>query len=151
MNLSLREQVEPKLFCCKVMFSLVWESKLGFSIRQFTNNHMWFFTCTHTQSFNQVNQRAIIWVLSGLLIIWMYLERFDSHSSLVLLFNHFNQFGHNLVCNIVGVSATLKHKNTVLKGPPSDRLGRMGKKSIDPFPLCCYGCICAVDSARAAP
>lgn len=47
-NFSLREQVEPKFFCCNVMFSLVWESKLGFSIRQFTNNHMWFFTCTQS-------------------------------------------------------------------------------------------------------
>lgn len=45
MNLSLRGQVDPKVFCCSVMFSLVWESKVGFSIRQFTNSHMWFFTC----------------------------------------------------------------------------------------------------------
>lgn len=44
----------------------------------------------------------------------MYLERFDSHSSLVLLFHHFNQFGYDLVCNIVGVSATLKH-NIIFK------------------------------------
>lgn len=43
-NLSLRGQVEPKLFCCRVMFSLVWESKVGFSIRQLTKIHMWFFT-----------------------------------------------------------------------------------------------------------
>lgn len=45
MNFSLRGQVEPKLFCCSVMFSLVWESKVGFSTRQLTNSHMWFFTC----------------------------------------------------------------------------------------------------------
>lgn len=43
-NLSLRGQVDPKLFCCRVIFSLVWESKVGFSTRQFTNSHMWFFT-----------------------------------------------------------------------------------------------------------
>lgn len=60
----------------------------------------------------------------------MYLERFDSHSSLVLLFNHFNQFGHNLVCNIVCVSATLKHKTLYWKQFPLsiysiwDRLNR---------------------------
>lgn len=44
MNLSLSRQVEPKFFCCRVIFSLVWESKVGFSIRQLTNSHMWFFT-----------------------------------------------------------------------------------------------------------
>lgn len=44
MNLSLRAHLDPKLFCCKVMFSLVWESKVGFSTRQLTNSHMWFFT-----------------------------------------------------------------------------------------------------------
>lgn len=44
MNLSERGHLEPKLLVCRVMFSLVWESKDGFSIRALTNTQMWFFT-----------------------------------------------------------------------------------------------------------
>lgn len=51
MNFSLRGQVDPKLFCCSVMFSLVWESKVGFSTRQFTKSHMWFFTWRQSRTF----------------------------------------------------------------------------------------------------
>lgn len=46
MNLSDRGHLEPKLLVCSVMFSLVWESKDGFSISAFTNTQMWFFTCS---------------------------------------------------------------------------------------------------------
>lgn len=49
MNLSDRGHLEPKLLVCSVMFSLVWESKDGFSISAFTNTQMWFFTCSNRQ------------------------------------------------------------------------------------------------------
>lgn len=38
----------------------------------------------------------------------MYLERFDGHSSFILFLHHLNELGHNLVCNIIYVPATLK-------------------------------------------
>ena len=41
MNFSLRTQVDPKDFTFSVMFSFVCESKVGFSMRQFTNTHRW--------------------------------------------------------------------------------------------------------------
>ena len=44
MNFSDRGHLEPKLLVWRVMFSLVWESKVGFSINAFTNTQMWFFT-----------------------------------------------------------------------------------------------------------
>lgn len=44
MNLSDRGHLDPKLLVWSVMFSLVWESKDGFSISAFTNTQMWFFT-----------------------------------------------------------------------------------------------------------
>lgn len=43
-NLSDRTHLDPKLFICRVMFSLVWESNDGFSISEFTKTQMWFFT-----------------------------------------------------------------------------------------------------------
>lgn len=43
-NLSDRRHLDPKLLVWSVIFSLVWESKLGFSISAFTNTQMWFFT-----------------------------------------------------------------------------------------------------------
>lgn len=48
MNFSDSAHLDPKLFDCKVMFSLVWESNVGFSIKAFTKIHMWFFTCKET-------------------------------------------------------------------------------------------------------
>ena len=44
-NLSENEHLEPNLFICKVMFSFVCESKVGLTIRQLTNNQMWFLIC----------------------------------------------------------------------------------------------------------
>lgn len=43
-NLSDKRHLDPKLFVWSVIFSLVWESKEGFSIRAFTNTQIWFFT-----------------------------------------------------------------------------------------------------------
>lgn len=43
-NFSESEQCEPKLFACRVMFSFVWESNVGFSIRALRNTQTWFFT-----------------------------------------------------------------------------------------------------------
>ena len=39
MNFSVGLHVEPKLLAWRVMFSFVWESKVGLTIRQFTNIH----------------------------------------------------------------------------------------------------------------
>lgn len=44
MNFSDRGHLDPKLLVCRVMFSLVCESKDGFSISALTNTQMWFFT-----------------------------------------------------------------------------------------------------------
>lgn len=44
MNFSDKRHLDPKLLVWRVMFSLVWESKVGFSISAFTNTQMWFFT-----------------------------------------------------------------------------------------------------------
>lgn len=44
MNFSDRTHLEPKLLVCRVMFSLVWESKVGFSISALTKTQMWFLT-----------------------------------------------------------------------------------------------------------
>ena len=44
MNFSDRGHLEPKLLVCSVMFSLVCESNVGFSISAFTNTQIWFFT-----------------------------------------------------------------------------------------------------------
>lgn len=44
-NFSDSWHLDPKLLGCRVMFSLVWESKVGFSIRQLIKTHIWFFTC----------------------------------------------------------------------------------------------------------
>lgn len=43
-NFSDRGHLDPKFLVWSVMFSFVWESKEGFSIRAFTNTQMWFFT-----------------------------------------------------------------------------------------------------------
>lgn len=43
-NFSLSLQVEPKLFAWSVIFSFVWESNVGFSIRAFMKIQIWFFT-----------------------------------------------------------------------------------------------------------
>ena len=44
-NLSLILHSEPNFLATRVMFSLVCESKAGFSIRQLTNTQMWFLIC----------------------------------------------------------------------------------------------------------
>ena len=44
-NLSLILQVEPNFLTCNVMFSLVCESKVGFSISVLTKIHRWFLIC----------------------------------------------------------------------------------------------------------
>ena len=41
-NFGERVHFEPNLFCASVMFSLVWESKEGFTMRQLIKIHMWF-------------------------------------------------------------------------------------------------------------
>ena len=41
-NFGERLHLEPNLFCASVMFSLVWESKEGFTMRQLIKIHMWF-------------------------------------------------------------------------------------------------------------
>lgn len=53
-NLSDRRHLDPKLLVWSVIFSLVWESKLGFSISAFTNTQMWFFTWSTNE--RKVNQ-----------------------------------------------------------------------------------------------
>lgn len=53
-NFSDRRHLDPKLFVWSVIFSLVWESKVGFSISAFTNTQMWFFTWSTNKS--TVNQ-----------------------------------------------------------------------------------------------
>lgn len=44
-NFSDSWHLDPKLLGCNVMFSFVWESNDGFSIKQLTKTHIWFFTC----------------------------------------------------------------------------------------------------------
>lgn len=39
MNLSVSTHLEPKLFACKVIFSLVCESNVGLLMRQLTKIH----------------------------------------------------------------------------------------------------------------
>lgn len=41
----------------------------------------------------------------------VYLERFDSYTSFVLLLHHFNELANNLVSHIINVSTALKCKN----------------------------------------
>lgn len=48
-NLSDGVHLEPKSLTPRVMVSLVCESKVGFTIRQFTNSHRWFFTYTRVE------------------------------------------------------------------------------------------------------
>lgn len=116
MNLSPRGQVEPKLFCCRVMFSLVWESKVGFSIRQLTNSQMWFFTWIKRRG------RLLALDLGCYLILgatgtaaWWYLEGFDSHSCLVLLLHHLNKLADYLVSHVVDVPPSLRPRQKTKK------------------------------------
>ncbi len=44
-NLSFILQSEPNFLATRVIFSLVCESKAGFSIRQLTNSQMWLLIC----------------------------------------------------------------------------------------------------------
>lgn len=44
MNFSERVHFDPNCLACNVIDSLVWESNVGFSIRQLTNIQRWFFT-----------------------------------------------------------------------------------------------------------
>jgi len=40
--LSVNVHLEPKLFGCRVIFSLVCESKVGLLMRQLIKSHKWF-------------------------------------------------------------------------------------------------------------
>lgn len=60
MNLSDRGHLDPKLLVWSVMFSLVWESKDGFSISAFTNTQMWFFTWWNRQDLNKHVEKTLI-------------------------------------------------------------------------------------------
>ena len=44
MNLSVNSHVDPNALALSVMFSLVWESNVGFSIKQLMKIHKWFLT-----------------------------------------------------------------------------------------------------------
>ena len=44
-NSSETLALEPKALTLRVMFSLVWESKVGFSMRQLMKTLRWFLTC----------------------------------------------------------------------------------------------------------
>lgn len=43
----------------------------------------------------------------------VYLERFDSYTSFVLLLHHFNELANNLVSHIINVSTALRCKNKI--------------------------------------
>uniref|UniRef100_A0A6G5A4I2 Secreted protein n=1 Tax=Rhipicephalus microplus TaxID=6941 RepID=A0A6G5A4I2_RHIMP len=61
-NLSLSSHLEPNFLACRVMFSLVWESNVGFSMRQLTNTHRWSLTC-------------LFWILTPALFFFFTLSR----------------------------------------------------------------------------
>lgn len=55
---------EPKLLTCNVMFSFVWESNVGFSIRQFTNTHMWFLIWRQNSTIKSKKHKFNCWHIS---------------------------------------------------------------------------------------
>lgn len=139
-NFSLSLQVEPKFFACRVMFSLVWESKVGFSIKAFTKIHMWFFTYSSTQKVSDVIQahhgnsskfwHSLVTIMFYFPLgkkktkppkprvvfptgeILTYLKRLHSDSVFIFLFHNFNDFSHQLISYVINMPATLRENGT---------------------------------------
>lgn len=107
------------------MFSLVWESKLGFSMSAFTKTQTWFFTCGIRErkrwplEVSNMRRKRFGGFVFGNASVQnrgsLYLERFDRHSRLVFFLHNFNKFGHYLINHVVDVPTTLGGKNNQKK------------------------------------
>ena len=97
MNFSVISHFDPNDLDCNVMVSFVCESNVGFSMSEFTNTHMWFFTCKHYSS-----PEARKW--------FACLEWLDVDVALGsdLLLDHFNKSRGYLICYVIHMTASLK-------------------------------------------